>query len=153
MEQKEKFIAQLNDYLEDSLHTSFEAATPEQIYKALARVVNGQLRDKYVEFKHKKNKSEKASAGKKKIYYICMEFLMGQSLKNALYCLGETDIVRELVEGRGMSLDDVFDCVNLPCPPLCLPPSLIPPSLLLLHLMSCSCGNPGSVQGCVQARD
>ena len=110
MEQKEKFIAQLNDYLEDSLHTSFEAATPEQIYKALARVVNGQLRDKYVEFKHKKNKSEKASAGKKKIYYICMEFLMGQSLKNALYCLGETDIVRELVEGRGMSLDDVFDC-------------------------------------------
>ena len=87
MEQREKFIAQLNDYLEDSLHTSFEDATPEQLYKALARVVNGQLRDKYVEFKHKKNRTEKESAGKKKIYYICMEFLMGQSLKNNLYKL------------------------------------------------------------------
>ena len=110
MENKERFINELNEYLEDSLHTDFEEATPEQIYKALARIVNGQLKQRYFEFRRKKNKSETTSAGKKKIYYISMEFLMGQSLKNALYCLDETDMVRELVEGRGLTLDEIFDC-------------------------------------------
>ncbi len=109
MDNKSLFIEELNDYLEDSLHTSFEEATPEQIYKALARIVNGQLRDRYVEFKKKKNQAEKTSAGKKKIYYISMEFLMGQSLKNALYCLDETDMVKELVESRGLDLEEIFD--------------------------------------------
>ena len=110
MENKEQFINELNDYLEDSLHTDFEEATPEQIYKALARIVNGQLKHRYFEFRKKKNRTETISAGKKKIYYISMEFLMGQSLKNALYCLDETEMVRELVEGRGLTLDEIFDC-------------------------------------------
>ena len=39
---------------------------------------------------------------------------------------------------------------SLPSP---LPSPLTHPSLLLLHLMSCSCGNPVSVLGCVQAWD
>ena len=110
MEKRELFVSEINDYLEDRLHTTFEQATPEQIYKALARVVNGQLQDRYVEFKRKKNKTEKAESGKKKVYYICMEFLMGQSLKNALYCLDEMQVVKELVEGRGFTLEDIFDC-------------------------------------------
>ena len=46
MDNKSLFIEELNDYLEDSLHTSFEEATPEQIYKDLARILNGQLRDR-----------------------------------------------------------------------------------------------------------
>jgi starch phosphorylase len=63
MEQREQFINELNDYLEDSLHTDFEEATPEQIYKALARIVNGQLKHRYFEFKRKKNKTETTTAG------------------------------------------------------------------------------------------
>ncbi len=110
MENKEQFINEINDYLEDRLYTTFEQATPEQIYKALARVVNNQLQDRYVEFKRKKNKIEKGTSGKKKIYYICMEFLVGQSLKNALYCLREMHVVRELVESRGLTMDDIFEC-------------------------------------------
>ena len=110
MEKRELFVSEINDYLEDRLHTTFEEATPEQIYKALARVVNNQLQNHYVEFKRKKNKTEKEESGKKKIYYICMEFLMGQSLKNALYCLREMHVVKELVESRGLTLDDMFDC-------------------------------------------
>lgn len=110
MDKDTRWMDELNDYLEDNLHTSFEDATPEQIYKALARVVNGRLQERYVEFKRKKNKKERETAGKKKIYYICMEFLMGQSLKNAFYCLGEMETVKELVESRGFELKDVFDC-------------------------------------------
>ena len=110
IENKRKLDDVLNDYLEDRLHTSFEDATAEQIYKALARIVNRELQNRYVEFKKKKNKAELTSSGKKKIYYVCMEFLMGQSLKNALYCLGEMDNVQKLVESKGLSLDDIFDC-------------------------------------------
>ncbi len=110
MEDRSNFINDFNDYLEDNLHTTFEEATPEQIYKALARVVNGQLREHYRDFKRKKNRTEKETFGKKKIYYISMEFLMGQSLKNALYCLGETEMVEEIVTRRGYTLDDIFDC-------------------------------------------
>ena len=87
MEKREQFINELNEYLEDSLHTDFEEATPEQIYKALARIVNSQLKQRYFEFRRQKNRTETTTAGKKKIYYISMEFLVGQSLKNALYSL------------------------------------------------------------------
>ena len=110
MEDRTKFLNGFNDYLEDNLHTSLEKATPEQIYKALARVVNGQLQERYHDFKRKKNKAEKETSGKKKIYYISMEFLVGQSLKNALYCLGETEMVEEIIKDREFTLDDVFEC-------------------------------------------
>ena len=55
IENKRKLDDVLNDYLEDRLHTSFEDATAEQIYKALARIVNRELQNRYVEFKKKKN--------------------------------------------------------------------------------------------------
>ena len=102
MEEKERFLNGFNDYLEDNLHTTLEEATPEQIYKALARVVNGQLQEHYHAFKRKKNKAEKESSGKKKIYYISMEFLVGQSLKNALYCLGENRTGRRDYQRSGV---------------------------------------------------
>ena len=35
---------------------------------------------------------------------------MGQSVKNALYCLDETDMVKELVESRGLDLEEIFEC-------------------------------------------
>lgn len=110
MEERTQLIAELKDYLEDSLHTSFEEATPEQIYKALARLVNGRLRERYVEFKKTKNRIEKESGGRKKIYYISMEFLVGQSLKNALYCMDEMEAFEEILSARGMSPDEIFDC-------------------------------------------
>ena len=55
-----------------------EEATDEQYYKAIALIVRDMMSQGRTEF------SEKAAkAGTKKVYYLCMEFLMGRSLKNS----------------------------------------------------------------------
>jgi len=106
---KKEFREKLTDYLDQELHTSIEKANAEQMYKALAGMTNDALRDRYREFKKTKNKIEKENSGTKKIYYISMEFLMGQSLKNALYCLDEMAYAEEIVRGKDMSMQDIFD--------------------------------------------
>ena len=104
-----EFRDELTEYLDHDLHTTLEKANAEQMYKALAGMINDRLREKYLEFKKTKNKIEKESSGRKKIYYISMEFLMGQSLKNALYCLDETEYLEEVVKEKGMDMQEIFD--------------------------------------------
>ena len=58
-------------------------ATDDQFYFALALIVRDLLMQKRTEFM----KCAEAQSCKK-IYYLCMEFLMGRSLKNNLYNLG-----------------------------------------------------------------
>ena len=54
-------------------------ATKDQIYKSVVMVVRDILLEKRQQF-HKKAKAKRA----KRVYYLCMEFLMGRSLKNNL---------------------------------------------------------------------
>ena len=58
-------------------------ATDEHYYKAVALVVQDLMRQQQKNFT-----SAAVSQGKKTVYYLCMEFLMGRSLKNDLYNLG-----------------------------------------------------------------
>ncbi|MGN8762817.1 glycogen/starch/alpha-glucan phosphorylase [Hornefia butyriciproducens] len=104
-----KLKDRLNTVLEYDLHTTPEEASAQQMYKALARVVNEQLRQRYIDFKKTKEKAEQRD-DVKKVYYICMEYLMGQSLRNNLFNLGEMEEVREILEGSGLTLEEVFDC-------------------------------------------
>ena len=46
----------------------------------------------------------------KKVYYLCMEFLMGRSLKNTLYNLNMTETARKVLDGFGVKLDKLYDC-------------------------------------------
>jgi len=68
------------DKLSRHFGASFEDATKDQIYKATAITVKDILLAKKREFKQANNKS-----GGKRVYYLCMEFLVGRSLKNNLY--------------------------------------------------------------------
>ena len=61
-------------------------ASKEQIYKALVMAV----RDILLEKRNKFYKDYRAQDGKR-VYYLCMEFLLGQSLKNNTYNLGVQD--------------------------------------------------------------
>ena len=61
-------------------------ATKEQIYKAVVMCV----RDILLEKRHAFNKKYRAKNGKR-VYYLCMEFLLGQSLKNNTYNLSIQD--------------------------------------------------------------
>ncbi|MDE6001805.1 MAG: alpha-glucan phosphorylase, partial [Clostridia bacterium] len=62
-------------------------ATKDQIYKAVVMSVRDILLEKRQHF-HKKIKAKRA----KRVYYLCMEFLLGRSLKNSLYNLSATSV-------------------------------------------------------------
>ena len=65
-------------------------ATREQVYKAVVMSVRDIMLEKRLQF-HLKMKAARA----KRVYYLCMEFLMGRSLKNSVYNLG----IRDAIEG------------------------------------------------------
>lgn len=80
-------------------------ATVEQLYTAIAEMVRDLLQKSRTDFMAKAGQQ-----GAKQVYYLCMEFLMGRSLKNNLYNLGLTDAVASALQDIGVSLDKVFEC-------------------------------------------
>ena len=85
--------------------TTAADASREQMYKAVAQTVKDILAEKRSEFKATTNKQ-----GGKRVYYMCMEFLLGRSLKNNLCNLGLSANYNNALKGMGFSLDDLFEC-------------------------------------------
>ncbi|MDE6469493.1 MAG: glycogen/starch/alpha-glucan phosphorylase [Eubacterium sp.] len=79
-------------------------ATDEQYYKAVAMIVREMLSQMNSEFR-----SEAKEQDSKEIYYLCMEFLMGRSLKNNLYNLDLTDTFDEALKSFDVKLDKLYD--------------------------------------------
>lgn len=84
---------------------STKDATNEQYYRVLSTIARDMVRDSRRAFDAKS-----LEAGQKKVYYLCMEFLMGRSLKNTLYNLNLTDTARAVLKSYGVSLDKLYDC-------------------------------------------
>ncbi len=84
---------------------SSREASKEQMYKAAAITVRNLLSDKRSAYKHKVNK-----AGAKRIYYMCMEFLLGRSLKTNLCNLGLDKAYEKALKQLGFSLKDLYEC-------------------------------------------
>lgn len=82
-----------------------EDATDEQYYKAIALIIRDMMSQGRAEFSE-----EAAKAGTKKVYYLCMEFLMGRSLKNNLYNLNLTGIFESVLADYGVKLDNLYEC-------------------------------------------
>ncbi len=81
-----------------------QEATREQIYKAVVMSVRDIMLEKRQKF-HLETKKAKA----KRVYYLCMEFLMGRTLKNSVYNLGIKDALEEAVKDYGVTLDDLYE--------------------------------------------
>lgn len=100
----EKIQESVRSMLNFVFGVSLENATNEQCYKAVALCVRDMMeksRSEYME------KAEKAHT--KQIYYLCMEFLLGRSLKNSLYNLGIEDDYRKALSGMGLQLDALYN--------------------------------------------
>ena len=82
-----------------------EDATNDQFYRVLSIISRDMVRDIRRDFNE-----ESKEAGQKKVYYLCMEFLMGRSLKNTLYNLNMTETARKVLDGFGVKLDKLYDC-------------------------------------------
>lgn len=80
-------------------------ATKEQIYKAVVMCVRDMLLEKRSAF----NKKYRTKGGKR-VYYLCMEFLLGQSLKNNAYNLSVQDAFNAALKNEfKCSLEDLYE--------------------------------------------
>lgn len=79
-------------------------ATVDQIYKAVVMSVRDILLEKRQQF-HKVMKSKKG----KRVYYLCMEFLLGRSLKNNVYNLGLQEEYEKALKSFNLTLEDLYE--------------------------------------------
>ena len=102
---KKQLEEMLSSKLSHFFGVSPEDATDEQFYRALSIIVRDMVRDSRREFDKLTNEK-----GQKRIYYLCMEFLMGRTLKNTLYNLNLTETARGALASFGVKLDKLYDC-------------------------------------------
>ena len=79
-------------------------ARKDQLYKAVVMSVRDIMLEKRQAF-HQTTKSQKA----KRVYYLCMEFLMGRSLKNSIFNLGLKEVYAEALKDYDVTLVDLYD--------------------------------------------
>ena len=84
---------------------STENASYEQYYRAIAMILRDMMTMGRGETVKKSDET-----GKKNVYYLSMEFLMGRSLKNNLYNLNLTDTFKSALKDFGIKLDDLYEC-------------------------------------------
>lgn len=79
-------------------------ANNEQFYKAVAMILKDMLSEMNSDFRDTAKGQDS-----KKVYYLCMEFLMGRSLKNNLYNLKLTKVFEEALESFDVSLEKLYE--------------------------------------------
>ena len=94
----------INDKLSHFFGVTPADATNEQYYKAVAMILREMLSEKNSQFRHQAEGQDS-----KQIYYLCMEFLMGRSLKNNLYNLGLTETFEKALAGFDVKLEQLYD--------------------------------------------
>ena len=82
-----------------------EEATYEDIYKATAFCVRRMLSSKNKEFM-----ADAYGQGKKTVYYLCIEFLMGRSLKTNLYNMGLDRVAKDMFKLLNVSEERIYEC-------------------------------------------
>ena len=100
---------ELNERIESKLLTrgiaNPNSATNDQIYQATVSII----KELMLEYRSKFKKRIKAADGKK-ICYLCMEFLVGRSLKNDSKNLGIYDDLCEILKSYGTSFEKIYEC-------------------------------------------
>lgn len=98
----------LKEELIQVLDTKFNAkpsnASDRQVYEALSSIIVNELTDKRHKYTTKVH-----SEGRKQVYYISMEFLMGRSLKTNLYNLGMVKAAEAALKDLGIKLSSLYE--------------------------------------------
>lgn len=95
---------QIKDKLMAYFVVTPKKATKEQMYKAISLVIKDRLI-----VKRQECEQEIVEKSAKRVYYICLEFLIGRNLRNALYNLGLEQDVKKAVEDWNFKIDDLYE--------------------------------------------
>jgi starch phosphorylase len=82
-------------------NTEPEKANINQIYRAFSIVIRDLLLKKRNKFKRMQNEH-------KQVYYICMEYLIGKSLRNNLFNLGIEDEAKEALKKYNITPEELY---------------------------------------------
>lgn len=101
-------VSQIKSAIQDKLShvfgVSLENASDEEYYKAVVLIVRELLSKGRAEFVSNAEKTDT-----KQIYYLCMEFLLGRSLKNNLFNLGLEENFRKALSDFDIKLDALYE--------------------------------------------
>lgn len=92
----------LEQVLQERYHKTIREASSQEIYTALLLITKDKM------------KHMKRNEGKKKLYYISAEFLIGKLLSNNLINLGMFEETREVLEKNGHHLTDIEEIEQEP---------------------------------------
>ncbi len=101
---KKEFERLLAERLLSEFNTDLESATEDQLYRALARITRKILSDGRKQFM-----AHTYGSNSKQVYYLCMEFLMGRSLKNNLFNLGMVDVAEAVLKDHDVKLENLYE--------------------------------------------
>ena len=102
---KREFEKLLKDKLMSECNVTLDTASADQIYRCLAGVTRQIMSDKQKRFQAKT-----LGEGKKQVYYLCMEFLMGRSLRTSLFNLGLNEVAESVLADADIKIDTIYDC-------------------------------------------
>ena len=101
---KKQLKEALNAKLLHNFSVQPEKATNEHFYNALVLVLRDEMRKSRIQYVSETHKQDA-----KQVYYLCMEFLMGRSLKNTLYNLNLTADAAEVLKEYDVKLDSLYE--------------------------------------------
>ena len=99
-----EFAKILQDKLTSEYGVDLSVASNQQIYRSLALICRQMMSEN-----HKKFQSKAIGTGSKQVYYLCMEFLMGRSLKMSLFNLGLNDVAQQALAAADINIDGIFE--------------------------------------------
>ena len=101
---KREFEKLLKDKLMSECNVTIDAASADQIYRCLAMITRQIMSDRQKQFQ-----SKVLGQGKKQVYYLCMEFLMGRSLRSSLFNLGLNEVAESVLADADIKIDTIYD--------------------------------------------
>ena len=101
---KHEFEKLLKDTLMSECNVTLDMASADQIYRCLAAITRQIMSDR-----QKKFQAKVLGEGKKQVYYLCMEFLMGRSLRTSLFNLGLNEVAESVLADADIKIDTIYD--------------------------------------------
>ena len=101
---KKDFEKMLQSRLVSDFNTDLDSATEDELYRGLARLTRRMLSAQRKQFI-----AHTYGSNSKQVYYLCMEFLMGRSLRDNLINLDLADVATAVLKDYDVKLENLYE--------------------------------------------